>query len=184
MNNQHAVILIVIPQNRFCEQQLFDIKSVFDEVSLKSVVLSKTGKEAVGEGKTKLTPDGILVDWDKKFVQNKYYDAVLVVGGKGSRNSIWNDPVLPQILTDHFRAGKVVGAMGLSVIALLRAGLLSRQEVSVSAGEKYVEELEEAEVYISEEPLTFNEQIVTAAGWAHGKPFGEKVLELLEFPSR
>ena len=62
------IILIVIPQSRFCDQQLLDLKTVFDEKLLKSVVLSKSGTEAVGEMKTRFTPDGILVDWDKRFL--------------------------------------------------------------------------------------------------------------------
>ncbi len=181
MDSQSLIILIVIPQNRFCDQQLLDLKSVFDEIPLKTIVLSKSGTEAVGEMKTKLTPDGILVDWDKKFLLNKRYDAVVVVGGKGAKNSIWNDPILPQILTDHYRAGKVVGALGLSVVALARAGLLTGQDASVPDHEGCVQELKDAGVYIAEEPLTCSNLIVTAGDDSSGKLFGEKVIELLGF---
>lgn len=179
MDPQSLIILIVIPQNRFCDQQLLDLKSVFDEIPLKTIILSKSGTEAVGEMKTRLTPDGILVDWDKKFLQNKRYDAVLVVGGKGAKNSIWNDPILPQILTDHYRAGKVVGALGLSVVALARAGLLTRQEASVPNHESCIQELEEAGAFVAEEPLTSSNKIVTAGDDSSGKLFGKKILELL-----
>ena len=65
------MILLVIPQNRFCDQQLLDLKSVFDSIPIKTIVLSKYGKEAIGENKTKILPDGILVDWDKRFLQKK-----------------------------------------------------------------------------------------------------------------
>jgi len=179
MDPQSLIILIVIPQNRFCDQQLLDLKSVFDEIPLKTIILSKSGTEAVGEMKTRLTPDGILVDWDKKFLQNKRYDAVLVVGGKGAKNSIWNDPILPQILTDHYRAGKVVGALGLSVVALARAGLLTRQEASVPNHKSCIQELEEAGAFVAEEPLTSSNNIVTAGDDSSGKLFGKKILELL-----
>ena len=173
------IILIVIPQSRFCDQQLLDLKTVFDEKLLKSVVLSKSGTEAVGEMKTTFTPDGILVDWDKRFLPNKRYDAVLVVGGKGAKNSIWSDPVLPQILTDHYRSGKVVGALGISVVALARAGLLTGQDASVPDNETCIREVKDAGVYISEDPLTFSNRIVTAGSDSSGKLVGEKVLELL-----
>ena len=173
------IILIVIPQSQFCDQQLLDLKTIFDEKLLKSVVLSKSGTEAIGEMKTRFTPDGILVDWDKRFLPNKRYDAVLVVGGKGAKSSIWSDPILPQILTDHYRSGKVVGALGLSVVALARAGLLTSKDASVPDHEACIQELKNAGVYISEDPLTFSNRIVTAGSDSSGKLVGEKVLELL-----
>ena len=45
---ESAVILLVIPQNRFCDQQLLELKSVFEEIPLKTIILSKSGNEAVG----------------------------------------------------------------------------------------------------------------------------------------
>ena len=123
------LFLLVIPQNLFCEQQLFDLKKVLEEVG-ECRVLSKSGKETKSDTKTLFQPDGMLVDWNR-FLQGKQkYDAVIVIGGKGAKSSIWEDPILPQILTDHFRAGKILGAFGLSVVALARAGLVSRCEAS------------------------------------------------------
>lgn len=178
---ESAIILLVIPQNRFCDQQLSDLRDVFAAIPLKAIVLSKSGKEAVGEMKTRLIPDGLLVDWDKRYLPNKKYDAVVVVGGKGAKNSIWNDPILPQILTDHYRAGKVVGALGLSVVSLARAGLLTRQEASVPDHEGCIKELEEAGAFVVEEPLTSSNKVVTAGDDSSGKIFGKKILELLGF---
>ena len=181
MDSQSLIVLIVIPQNRFCDQQLLDLKAVFEKIPLKTIVLSKSGTEAVGEKKTRLSPDGILVDWDKKFLPNNKYDAVVVVGGKGAKSSIWNDPILPQILTDHYRAGKVVGALGLSVLALARAGLLAGQDASVPDHEACIQELKDAGAYVVEEPLTCSNHIVTAGDDSSGKLFGEKIIELLGF---
>jgi protease I len=174
-----AIILLVIPQSRFCDQQYLDLKSVFDQNSLRTIVLSKSGNEAVGENKTRVLPDGILVDWDKKFLSNKKYDAVVVVGGKGAKNFIWKDPILPQILTDHFRAGKIVGALGLSVVCLARAGLLARQEVSAPNDKGCVQELEDAGAYVEKNPLIYSDQVVTARDDNGGRMFGEKIIQLL-----
>jgi protease I len=181
MDPESAIILLVIPQNRFCDQQLLELQSVFAEIPLKTIILSKSGHEALGEKKTRVLPDGILVDWDKRFLTKKNYDAVVVVGGKGAKNSIWNDPILPQILTDHFRTGKIVGALGQSVVSLARAGLLARQEVSAPQDEKCIRELEDAGAFVVEDPLIFSDQVVTAGDDSGGKLFGEKIVELLGF---
>ena len=179
MDAENLIVLIVIPQNRFCDQQLSELNSVFEAASVKTVTLSKSGSEAVGEMKTKVTPDGILVDWDKRFLPNKKYDAVVVVGGKGAKSSIWNDPILPQIITDHYRAGKIVGALGISVISLVRAGLLAGHEVADTNHEKCNQELKEAGAYVVEEPLTCSNKFVTAFGESSGKLLAATVLEIL-----
>jgi protease I len=179
IDTESLIVLLVIPQNRFCDQQLLDLKSVFDQVPLKAITLSKSGKEAIGEKKMKVIPDGILVDWDKKFLTKKQYDAIVIVGGKGAKNSIWNDPILPQILTDHYRTGKIVGALGLSIVSLARAGLLVRQEASDPNDDKCIKELEGSGVIIVQEALTSSNGIVTAGGDSSGNMFGKEVLRLL-----
>ena len=171
--------LLVIPQNRFCEQQLFDLKKVLEEGGGKCLVLSKSGKETKGDAKTLFQPDGMLVDWNR-FLQGKQkYDAVIVIGGKGAKNSIWEDTILPQILTDHFRAGKILGAFGLSVVALARAGLVSRCEVSAQKEKACLKELENAGAFPEDKNLVVANRIITSNDPSAGKIFGETILELL-----
>jgi protease I len=173
------LFLLVIPQNRFCEQQLFDLKEVLEGGAGECRVLSKSGKEAKGEAKNLFQPDGMLVDWNR-FLQGKQkYDAVIVIGGKGAKNSIWEDPILPQILTDHFRAGKILGAFGLSVVALARAGLVSRCEVSAPNEEACLKELEDVGAYPEDKKLVVLDRIITSNDPGSGKIFGEAILDLL-----
>tara|TARA_B110000467_G_scaffold21159_1_gene18694 strand:- start:722 stop:1261 length:540 start_codon:yes stop_codon:yes gene_type:complete len=174
-----ALFLLVIPQNRFCEQQLFDLKEVLEGGGGECRILSKSGKEAKGEAKTLFQPDGMLVDWNR-FLQGKpKYDAVIVIGGKGAKSSIWEDTILPQILTDHFRAGKILGAFGLSVVALARAGLVSRYEVSAQKEEACLKELDDAGAFPEDKNLVVVNRIITSNDSSTGKIFGETILELL-----
>ena len=172
--------LLVVPQNRFCEQELYDLKGVLNQGSGKCVVLSKSGKEGKGEGQTILQPDGMLVDWNRHLLGKQKYDAVIVIGGKGSRNYIWEDPILPQILTDHFRASKILGAFDLSVVALARAGLISSCEVSAPNDEKCLKELEEVGAFPEDKALVVVDRIITSNDPGSGKAFGEIILKLLQ----
>ena len=174
-----ALFLLVIPQNRFCEQQLFDLKEVLEGGAGECRILSKSGKEAKGEAKTLFQPDGMLVDWNR-FLQGKQkYDAVIVIGGKGAKSSIWEDTILPQILTDHFRAGKILGAFGLSVVALARAGLVSRCEVSAPNEEACLKELEDVGAFPEDKKLVVLDRIITSNDPGSGKIFGEAIFDLL-----
>tara|TARA_Y100000588_G_scaffold32316_1_gene31609 strand:- start:185 stop:724 length:540 start_codon:yes stop_codon:yes gene_type:complete len=174
------LFLLVVPQNRFCEQQLFDLKKVLERESGKCVILSKSGKKIQGEEKTQIEPDGMLVDWNRYLEGKQKYDAVVVIGGKGSKGTIWNDSILPQILTDHFRAGKILGAFGLSVVALARAGLVSRCEVSAINDDDCLKELNDVGAFPEEKNLVTIDKIITSNTSDSGEAFGMKILELLE----
>ena len=174
------LFLLVIPQNRVCEQQLFDLKKVLERESGKCLILSKSGKKVQSEEKTQVEPDGMLVDWNRYLQGKQKYDAVIVIGGKGSKSTIWNDSILPQILTDHFRAGKILGAFGLSVVALARAGLISRCEVSAINDEDCLKELKDVGAFPEEKNLVAVDKIITSNASNSGEVFGMKILELLE----
>ena len=140
------------------------------------VVLTKTGQEARGMGKTKFQPDGILVDWDKQpGIQGKY-DAVLVLGGKGSAKSLWEDPILPQILTDHHRAGKLIGAVAESVVVLAKAGLVYGSSPAPE-DEKTRQTLEMLDIIPLDESLSFSDHILVARDTFSIEAFAQKVIE-------
>lgn len=172
-------ILIVIPKSQFQEQELFDTLEVLKASGLRILVLSKSGQEATGMDKTRFMPDGMLVDWDKQQDIFEKYDAVLVMGGKGAPKSLWDDNILPQILTDHFRAERVIGAIGLGVAVLARASLLS-YEAAGPDNEKFLLELENAGLTRSLSPVVQDERVITASGSEAATEFAQTILSALE----
>lgn len=179
VNMKSKNILIVIPKNQFQEQELFDTLDVLKRHGPRIVILSRTGQEAVGMNKTRFTPDGMLVDWDKQSGVSGKYDAVLILGGKGAPKFLWDDEILPQILTDHYRAKKVIGAVGLGVAVLVRASLLFG-EASGPQNEKFISELERAGVPFSHDPVTQCDNIITASGSEAASDFAQTVVDALE----
>lgn len=172
-------ILIVIPKSQFQEQELFDTLEVLKVSGLRILVLSKSGQEATGMNKTRFMPDGMLVDWDKQQDVVGKYNAVLVMGGKGAPKSLWDDNILPQILTDHFRAERVIGAIGLGVAVLARASLLS-YEAAGPDNEKFLLELENAGLTRSLSPIVQDERVITASGSEAATEFAQTILSALE----
>lgn len=172
-------ILIVIPKSQFQEQELFDTLEVLKAAGPRIIVLSKSGQEAVGMNKTRFKPDGVLVDWDKQQDIYGNYDAVLVMGGKGAPKSLWDDTILPQILTDHFRAERVVGAIGLGVAVLARASLLSC-EAAGPEDEKFLSELEEAGLTRANSPVIQDGKVITASGPEAATEFARTIVSALE----
>jgi protease I len=172
-------ILIVIPKSQFEEQELFDTLEVLKTAGLRTIVLSKSGQEAMGMNKTRFTPDGVLVDWDKQQGVSGKYDAAIVLGGKGAPKSLWDDTILPQILTDHFRAERIIGAIGLGVAVLTRASLVS-YEAAGPDDEKFLSELENAGLTRSSAPVVEDGRVITASGPEAAKEFAHAILKALE----
>lgn len=172
-------VLLVIPRNQFSEDELLPVHGGLKNAGCRVLVLSRTGKEATGMNKTKLTPDGMLADWNKQDGIGMKYDAVIVTGGKGAPKSLWKDDILPQILTDHVRAGKVVAGMGLGVGSLAQASVLIGEAAGPDAQELN-QLFDDAAIMRSDESVVRTENIITASGAEAAEAFLQKLLETLK----
>ena len=180
MNNLSGKhVLIIIPKSQFCEQELNGVRALLQQAGANVVVLSKSGREALGEKKEKFQPDGMIVDWNKQIGNNSKYHAVILVGGKGARKSLWDDPIVPQILTDHYRFGSIIGAMGVAIVVLVRA-LLVIGEVPMQEDDVASKELENLNAVCIDVPITSNENVVLGQGENSVHEFSQKVIDLIE----
>ncbi len=156
-------VLLVMPRNQFSEDELFPVRDALQTAGCRVLVLSLTGKEATGMSKTKFTPDGMIADWNKQEGIGLKYDAVVVTGGKGAPKSLWTDNIIPQILTDHVRAGKIVAGIGLGVGPLAQASILIGEASGPDVPE-FIQLLDDTVIARSDEPVTHTENILSAQG--------------------
>ena len=172
-------ILIIIPKSQFCEQELNGVRNILQQNGANVVVLSKSGQEALGVNKERFQPDGMIVDWNKHIgIENKYH-AVILVGGKGAKKSLWDDPIVPQILTDHYRFGSVIGAMGAAIVVLVRASLVTG-EVPMPEDDVTCKELESLNAVCVDVPVTRVENVVLGQGRNSVHQFSQKIIDLIE----
>ena len=172
-------VLIIIPKSQFCEEELNGIRNVLQQDGANVVVLSKSGQEALGMNKGKFQPDGMIVDWNKQIRGNNKYHAVILVGGKGAKKSLWDDPIVPQILTDHYRFGSVIGAMGTAIVVLVRACLVTG-EVPRLDDDVACKELERLNAVYVDAPFTRIENVVLGQGKTSVQKFSRAIIDLLE----
>ena len=172
-------ILIIIPKSQFCEQELNGVRNILQQNGANVVVLSKSGQEALGANKERFQPDGMIVDWNKHIgIENKYH-AVILVGGKGAKKSLWDDPIVPQILTDHYRFGSVIGAMGAAIVVLVRASLVTG-EVPIPEDDATYKELENLNAVCVDVPITSVENVVLGQGGNSVHQFSQIIIDLIE----
>ena len=173
------IILVIIPNNQFSDQELFGILGVFDEAGARRVVLSKSGHEVMGMNRQRFQPDGPIIDWDKQAGFSGKYAAVIVTGGKGARKSLWDDTIVPKILVDHYRAGSIIGALGSASVVLARADLLA-DGCAAPEDETALKELSSLGIYCSEQLIEESGRIITGSGSQSARPLAQRVVELLE----
>ena len=172
-------VLIIIPKSQFCDKEFYGIRSALKRGGVRVITLSKSGQEARGMSQKKFQPDGMIIDWNKQpGVQGKYH-AIVLVGGKGAKKSIWEDPIIPQILVDHYRAGSVIGAIGSALVVLVRASLVTG-EIPLPGEDDARRELESLNAVCVDTPVINLGNIVFGQGENSVDEFSKVVLNLIE----
>jgi protease I len=171
--------LIVIPKNQFCEEELYGITFALESQGVCVVVLSESGKEAHGMKLDKFKPDGMIVDWDRQPEVQGKYNAVILVGGKGAKKSLWNDPIIPQILTDHHRSGSVIGATGSAMVVLVKA-LLVAGEMPLPIDSDAQKELKLLNAICIDAPVTRMDNIILGRGADSVNDFSQQILHMID----
>ena len=171
-------ILIIMPKSQFCEQELNGVRSTLEQSGANVVVLSKSGQEARGVSNEKFQPNGMIVDWNKQIGISGKYHAIILVGGKGAKKSLWDDPIIPQILTDHYRFGSIIGAMGTAMVVLVRASLV-KGEVPRPEDDITYKELINLNAVCVDLPVTSFENVVLGQGGNSVNQFSQEIIRLL-----
>ena len=172
-------ILIIMPKSQFCEQELNGVRSTLEQSGANVVVLSKSGQEARSVNNEKFQPNGMIVDWNKQIGISGKYHAIILVGGKGAKKSLWDDPIIPQILTDHYRFGSIIGAMGTATVVLVRASLV-KGEVPRPEDDITYNELINLNAVCVDVPVTRVENVVLGQGANSAHQFSRLIITLLE----
>ena len=171
--------LIIIPKSQFCEEELYGLRSALKQRGINVVVLSKSGQEAYGMKQGKFQPDGMIIDWNKQpGIQGKYH-AIVLIGGKGAKKSLWDDPIVPQILTDHHRSGSIIGAMGSALVVLVRASLVTG-EMPLPKDEDSLKELETLNAVCVDVPVTHINNIILGQSSDSVDNFSKQILDLID----
>ena len=121
----------------------------------------------------------MIVDWDKQPGIKEKYHAVIVIGGKGAKKSLWDDPIVPQILTDHYRSGRIIGAIGSALVVLIRASLVNG-EIPLPRDEETRVELRNLNAVCIDTPVTRIDNIILGQGADSAHHFSQEVLGLMD----
>jgi len=166
-----ARLLMVIPPERFRDEELFETKAALEEAGHQIAIAStKTGPCPGSRGGT---ATAAVMLGDAK-IDN--YDGVIFVGGGGSK-LLFNNPDAHKIARDMEHCGKIVAAICLAPVILANAGILKGRKATVAGTE--AKTITEKGATYTGPGVTVDRKIVTANGPKSSKLFGQEIASLL-----
>ena len=189
-------ILIIILKDYYDEEALEIPYELFKSEDANIIIASGKMKEAVGMKTGRRMPDRLIVDSMEGITGDSYvtggtgtrqikavFQGVVVVGGSGARSYLWEDRMVRLLLTDRYKSGFVVAAIGQGIGCLAEASLVEALEVPVdesTAKKPFLKILEKGKALLSDEDLIIYERLVIGKDSSIAKAFAEAVVDEVE----
>jgi len=167
-------ILMVIAPKNFRDEEFKEPHSLFLSEGANVVVASTDTNEAKGMLGMKVKPDKLIED-----VTALDFDAIVLIGGSGS-TILWDNEKLHELLKSAYENKKIIGAICLSPVTLVKAGILKGKSATCYETPDVVQIFKENEVELTKKTVEVTEKIVTANGPPAAKDYAEKIVELLK----
>ena len=189
-------ILIIIPKDYYDEEELEIPYELFKSEEANIIVASSKMKEAVGMKTGRRMPDRLIVDSMEGIIGDTYvtggtgtrqikavFQGVVVVGGSGARNYLWEDKIVRLLITDRYKSEFVVAAIGQGIGCLAEANLVEALEVPVNeniAKKPFLKILEKGKALLSDEDLIIHERLVMGKDSSVAEAFAQAVIDEVE----
>ena len=171
---QGTRVLMVIAPEEFRDEELLTPQSILSEAGARVDVASTRAGVATGMLGATVTPNLLLAD-----VKAQDYQAVIVVGGMGSPEYLWQEPKLHAIIQELHKNGRVIAAICLSGAVLANAGVLAGKKATVYSTPESEQALADGKAEFVDQPVVQDGKVITANGPEAAQHFGETIVQEL-----
>lgn len=168
-----SILMVIAPEN-FRDEELNHPRQEFLAKGAEITIASTKKGEAAGMLGHKENVDNTLED-----VAGNTYDAIVVVGGKGSPEHLWDNTVLHDIARRHLELNKLVCSICLSGAVLAKAGLLKGVDATVWKAEDSLKAFSDGGVNFMDKPVVVSGNIITGQGPFAAREFGQTIISAL-----
>jgi len=165
------ILMVIAPEN-FRDEEYVEPREVFEKAGMDvTVVASRLGK-AIGKFGLEVQVDKLL-----KEVHATDYDAVVFVGGQGSR-IYFDDPEAHRLIREAETSQHIIGAICAAPGTLAKAGLLKGKRAT-----SFIEEselLKQGGATFTGKPVEVDGRIITGDGPRSATAFGETIVNVLK----
>ncbi|MEI7856596.1 MAG: DJ-1/PfpI family protein [Methanomicrobiales archaeon] len=167
-------ILIAVAPEKFRDEELAEPVAAFQKAGIGFDIVSTRRGPCTGMLGAKTTAALSFDDIDPKK-----YDGMVIVGGAGSQEHLWDDEMLVTIVKMFHQSGKVIGAICLAPVVLARSGILKGKKATYFESPASFREMKIGGAVITNAPVVKDGRIITANGPAASKGFADAVVKAL-----
>ena len=172
MSEEKSVLIVIAPV-KFRDEELSEPIKYLEKAGIGYDIISTQTGLAVGMLGGKILIEKTVQDITQAGINR--YGGILIVGGGGSPDHLWNSVPLQALVKEFYAAGKVVSAICLSSVVLAKAGILKGKQATVWNDDAAIEQLREGGATYKPEPIVTDGKVITANGPLAAAGFGEKV---------
>ena len=167
-------ILIVIAPEKFRDEEYSVPAAALQKAGIGYDVASKKRGVCTGMLGTKVNAPLSFED-----VEPKTYDGILIVGGGGAQEHLWDDEILGEMVKYFHASAKVVGAICLAPVVLARAGILKGKKATYFNSPVSFREMRAGGAVLVDKAVVTDNRIVTANGPEAAAEFADTFIRIL-----
>jgi protease I len=172
------VLFVLMPEG----YQDFEFNEPYNILKDKGFAIDVAGlRSGIATGKLggSFAPNLVLTDMsDEDFAK---YDALVIPGGPGSVQYLWDNDKLKSTIKYFYENKKLVASICYAVIAVVKTGILKGKKATVFPSDEAKDIFKQEGVEFVEQGCVFDshEKMLTGQGPTFAKEFGNKIVELL-----
>lgn len=168
---QGTKVALVIAPEQFRDEELFTPQKKLEEAGVETTIAASKLGEAQGMLGGTAKPQTLIKD-----LKAQELDGIIVVGGMGSPEYLWNDKDLHKVIQELEKANKVIASICLSGAVLANAGVLSGKKATVWEMPESVKALEDGKATFLNQPVVQDGKVITANGPEAAGDFADKII--------
>jgi protease I len=168
-------IVMVVAQEKFQEDEYFIPRRYFEDNGYRVSIASIHPGIAEGYKGSQVNVDCTISD-----INTFELEALVIVGGFGCKNHLWDYKPLHNKLIEVYEQGKVIAAICLAPVCIVKTGLLKGEKATAYKNKTAQAEFVKAEVEYIDKPVHTNNRIITANGPKSSEAFAIEILNQLE----
>lgn len=164
-------VVFFLPEKNFHDLEFTVPKSVLERHGIKVFLASENKNLSFGQFGLRIKPDTYLFN-----LHPENFSALVLIGGLGSRD-YWKNNLVLRVVKNFYTRGKIVAAICGAVGILANAELLKGRKVTCFPTDR--EFIKSAGAIVTENPVEFDNNILTASGPDAAELFGKTLVDVL-----
>ena len=168
-------LLMVVPPDLYHDTEFSDPMLAFDSAGVQVTITSTKTGTIKGVIKDSIQSTLLLKD-----VKVNKYDAICIMGGKGTGKYLWENEDLKNLIIEFNSKGKIVTAICAGSVCLAKAGILKDKNATTYPVKGFIAQLQNNGAIYSAEPVVVDGKIITSNGPDGARAFGRAIVKQLK----